>query len=522
MSVLPISVPTKKLAAPITTSALSFTVNNILDWNGVALTSAQFGTLAYVVLRNSINTLMEVIEIDATTIASASITITKRGLDFKGGTTSVTANQLAWPANDTLVDFGSDPAQLFTQGFMDMWTNQTVPSGVVKTFTTSPIVPTPTTAFQAATKGYADALSFAGAPDADDATKGIYERATQAELENNTSAGTTTAPLAVTSGRYTARLYVGYAADAGANDTYTATYAPAPTQWLTGMVFLLKCNTTNTGAATFNPNGLGAKTIKKYVDTGKVDLNNNDIAAGQTVVLFYDGTDVVIESPLGRAYVSQAGTEAFAIATGGDSYAVTITPTYVGLQIGQVIRFKADAANVGTATLNVNAIGAKSILRNDGSALVNGDIAINSIVEVAYDGTNFLLLSPYSARPSFSSGTTSRPGDSASGSQVINHNLGKTPTLVRLTVLWTKASGPTSSMSVGTYVNSANACVYFVNTNGTTATNTNSTAVFICDVSTSNTQAATVAVDGTNITLTWTLTGTVASPGMSILWEAFA
>lgn len=45
--------------------------------------------------------------------------------------------------------------------------------GGVKTFTSSPIVPTPSTAAQAANKDYVDNIVSSGAPDADASTKGL-------------------------------------------------------------------------------------------------------------------------------------------------------------------------------------------------------------------------------------------------------------------------------------------------------------------------------------------------------------
>src|SRR5687768_3996534 len=54
-----------------------------------------------------------------------------------------------------------------------------------------------------------------------------------------------------------------FAADAGANDTYVATLAPAPTAYVTGVHYRFKANTANTGACTINFNALGAKAIKK-------------------------------------------------------------------------------------------------------------------------------------------------------------------------------------------------------------------------------------------------------------------
>lgn len=67
----------------------------------------------------------------------------------------------------------------------------------VKTFSSSPIVPTPTTDFQTATKKYADDLAIAGSPDASTTVKGIVEKATTAEIVAGTSTGSTGAELFV-------------------------------------------------------------------------------------------------------------------------------------------------------------------------------------------------------------------------------------------------------------------------------------------------------------------------------------
>jgi hypothetical protein len=72
---------------------------------------------------------------------------------------------------------------------------------------------------------------------------------------------------------------------------------------------------------------------------------------------------------------------------------------------GQRFFFVAAAANTGAVTLNINAIGVKSVTKNGTTALVAGDIAINAVVQVVYDGTQFQLLNP-AAVSSFSAGTT--------------------------------------------------------------------------------------------------------------------
>lgn len=67
----------------------------------------------------------------------------------------------------------------------------------IKTFSSSPIVPAPTTDLQAATKKYADDLAIAGAPDASETVKGLVEIATQTEVDAGTDTGGTGAKVAV-------------------------------------------------------------------------------------------------------------------------------------------------------------------------------------------------------------------------------------------------------------------------------------------------------------------------------------
>ena len=60
---------------------------------------------------------------------------------------------------------------------------------------------------------------------------------------------------------------------------------------------------------------------------------------------------------------------------------------------GQTFYFLAAGGNTGAVTVNINAIGAKSVKKTDGSALISGDILTGAAVQIMYDGTNFQLLS---------------------------------------------------------------------------------------------------------------------------------
>lgn len=119
MSIKPLSVPSKKLARSITSTASSFRVNNIKSWArnslgvNIDLVAGDFGTQAFCVFRNDTGTKIEILEIDPTTIASTDITILKRGLGFAGNpTTETTAYKLDWSANETTINFGTDVPQL--------------------------------------------------------------------------------------------------------------------------------------------------------------------------------------------------------------------------------------------------------------------------------------------------------------------------------------------------------------------------------------------------------------------------
>jgi len=89
----------------------------------------------------------------------------------------------------------------------------------------------------------------------------------------------------------------------------------------------------------------------------------------------------------------RADTDGVNTSTGSaNAYVLAASRTMTAYAQGDRFCFKANFANTGAATLNVDSLGAKDIKRLDGSALVAGDIAADAIVDVVYDGTNFQLL----------------------------------------------------------------------------------------------------------------------------------
>lgn len=86
-----------------------------------------------------------------------------------------------------------------------------------------------------------------------------------------------------------------------------------------------------------------------------------------------------------------------AITTTGSSNAYVLT---TGLSLaayvsGQAFKIKTNFANTGAATINVDTLGAKSIVKNGSTALASGDLANGQVYEIAYDGTNFQLVGKF-------------------------------------------------------------------------------------------------------------------------------
>jgi hypothetical protein len=71
----------------------------------------------------------------------------------------------------------------------------------------------------------------------------------------------------------------------------------------------------------------------------------------------------------------QNGTKVYgATSTGTDAYSVTLSPAPASYLVGMTFKFLSDVANTGAATLNVNALGAKTIKKLRDQDLASGDI----------------------------------------------------------------------------------------------------------------------------------------------------
>lgn len=379
------------LASKITSSATSATLVSGTDKQGNSLS----GTYGFIIDEGSPNE--EFILCSATSTALTSCT---RGISVTDGKTGVAALQHEHRRGAS-IKITNYPQLAILSRILNG--TEKIPNRIAYESHPSFVGTVASTAL--ITRYYADNLAIAGAPTADTTTKGLVEIATLAELASGTYYGATGASLvATTRDIATSKWSLRYVVTATDNDTYVATFNPVVASLSTGMAFSFLASDGNTGSATFNPNGLGAKTITRLDGT---TLGDNEIPPNSIANIIYDGTNMRLLTSQNQFYGTDAG--------GTDAYAVTIAYSPVRYITGQKFIFKANTANTGEASLNVNSLGAKEIKRYVDGELVDlttGDIYANQIVTVVYDGSFFQMQGPFNRTSIFR--TTGISGGSGS------------------------------------------------------------------------------------------------------------
>jgi len=88
---------------------------------------------------------------------------------------------------------------------------------------------------------------------------------------------------------------------------------------------------------------------------------------------------------------TQIQSDTYAVATGTNTYAITLTPALLTYAAGNSFKVLFTNSNTTPATLNVNSLGARSLRKFGGEALSQGDIKANTIYTVTDDGTNYQI-----------------------------------------------------------------------------------------------------------------------------------
>lgn len=152
----------------------------------------------------------------------------------------------------------------------------------------------------------------------------------------------------------------------------------------------------------------------------------------------------------------------YGVASGTDTYSVTLSPAITSYNTGLFISVKFSNANtLTTPTLNCNSLGPKTIVSNDG-ALYGGEIEVSSVYNLLYDGTNFVIIDrtilTYSRN--LDSNTTSgnivtgTTNNTISYSKLIPKNAVPVGTVLNI-VFNTTFTGTTGGKTIRTYLNTS-------------------------------------------------------------------
>lgn len=405
-------------------AATTVTLTSFTQIDGTLLTMTDFGSIGFGTLEPGNGTSEEQICFTGVSQnANGTATLTGvKNVAFVSPYTQTSGTAMSHPGGAKFIISN-------TAGFYDQLISKNDDETITGTYTfTNPNyprmdtqTPAPTDPQQLVTKAYADGLAIAGAPNASTSVQGLVQIATQAQVDAKTVAGSTGADLVPTLAQYRSTLLSDYVVDTGAADAYVITPVPAATAYTTGQIFSFKATNTNTTTSTLNVSALGVKTIKKASGN---NLAAGEILNGQIVMVEYDGTNFQLLSDVAPDPATQPGVQAgtyvyAADSVGTDAYAITVTPAIAAYAAGQTFYFKAGTANTGDATLAVSGLSAQTIVKNQVSPLITGDIKSGQIVQVTYDGTNFQLMSPASNSDIFSSSSQTVVQTSGTGETTI-------------------------------------------------------------------------------------------------------
>lgn len=123
---------------------------------------------------------------------------------------------------------------------------------------------------------------------------------------------------------------------------------------------------------------------------GETTMTGNLPMGGFKLTGLADGSAAADSMALGQL---QKQTGAYVSTVGGTADAITLTPSpaATAYAAGQKFSFISSGANTGATTVNVSALGVKSITKSGTTALVSGDIPASALIEIQYDGTQFQL-----------------------------------------------------------------------------------------------------------------------------------
>ena len=186
---IPVSGANWSLSQPISVNQTTVPLVSITDIHGVTLTQALLPTKIYLVIEPNSNSNSEIIVCPNSGYdqGGSQFTNCTRGLSFSGS--SEASNPTYERSHSSGASVIMSNVGQFYSNFVDIDSNQTV--GGVKTFSSSPIVPTPASSatYAAASVDYVNSAVVSGGPNASATVKGVTKL--------STAPASSTSPIAV-------------------------------------------------------------------------------------------------------------------------------------------------------------------------------------------------------------------------------------------------------------------------------------------------------------------------------------
>jgi hypothetical protein len=144
---------------------------------------------------------------------------------------------------------------------------------------------------------------------------------------------------------------------------------------------------------------LSANSATIDYDNATIGIESNKLALKNTVVTpaSYLNANIIVNAKGQLIYAengvggSRGITEDYGAASGTDTYTVTLSPFVVAYVLGQGFKIKFTNPNtVTTPTININGLGAKTLVKFDGTAVAAADV--KGILWIIYDGTDFRVV----------------------------------------------------------------------------------------------------------------------------------
>lgn len=385
------------LNQPLGASDVTIQVRGLKDTRGTAITAMPSGVSEIIVtIEPKSATNQEIISFTGITDNGNGI-VTLTGVTRNLSPTDATATLSATVphANNSICIVSDSPQALKNV----VTTNETATITAVHTFSVSPIVPVATSAGEPVNKSQLDLAVIGTVPPSSTTVLGAVRVATDATKTLGNVSLTIATPCVA-----------GFSSHGlTANDTIRFTTTGAlPTGVVAGTTYYvlstgLTSNTfqfsTTAGGSSVNTSGgqSGTHTLYRTTpyaindqDTRLPTQGQKDASAGN------NGTPSSTNTFVTQTGFQRASETYGADAGASDTYAITLSPVPSAYVAGMSIRFRANTKNTGGATLNVNSLGAITIVKGFNTTLEDNDIVAGQVCHVVYDGTNsrFILMNP--------------------------------------------------------------------------------------------------------------------------------